>query len=67
MAIKTSTFSGWRLSGKDAETFLKQIDESRPNPLAQATFSRGQELAKEYLDKGCVYIRPKKVQVCQKG
>jgi len=34
MAIKTSTFSGWRLSGKDADAFLAQIREAKPNPLA---------------------------------
>lgn len=67
MAIKTSTFSGWRLSGKDAEAFLKQVDDSRPNPLAQDTFARGKQLAKEYLDKGCVHIRPKKSQIFNKG
>ncbi len=67
MAIKTSTFSGWRLYGKDAEAFLKQVDDSRPNPLAQATFARGQQLAKEYLAKGCVHITPKKSQACHKG
>jgi len=67
MAIKTSTFSGWRLSGKDAEAFLKQISDSKPNPLAQATFVRGHELAEEYLAKGCVRIRPKKGNNRSKG
>jgi hypothetical protein len=35
MAIKTSTFSCWRLSGKDADAFLKQINDFTPNPFQQ--------------------------------
>lgn len=52
MAIKTSTFSGWRLSGKDAEAFLNQVNNASPNPLAKAAFDRGLPLAEEYLAKG---------------
>ncbi len=62
MAIKTSTFSGWRLSGKDAEAFLKQISDPTPNPLAQAALERGRKLAEEYLAKGYVVINPKKAK-----
>lgn len=62
MAIKTSTFSGWRLSGKDAEAFLEQVNSE----LAQATLARGRkldtfsrsELAEEYLKNGYVIIKP---------
>lgn len=66
MAIKTSTFSGWRLSDKDADAFLKQINDPAPNPLAQAAFTRGRKLAEEYLAKGQVTIRLKKTQSAQK-
>ena len=66
MAIKTSTFSGWRLSGEDAKAFLKQVNDPTPNPLAQAAFTRGCKLAKEYLTKGQVTIRLKKAQSAQK-
>lgn len=59
MTIKTSTFSGWELSGEDAETFLKQINDPTPNPLAQATLMRGEKLAKEYLENGFVLMNPK--------
>lgn len=59
MAIKTSTFSGWRLSGKDAEVFLEQINDFSPNPLAQAAFTRGKKMADEYLSKGYVVLSPK--------
>jgi hypothetical protein len=60
MAIKTSTFSGWRLSGKDAEAFLKQISDSKPNPLAQAALERGRKLMDEYDEKGYVVVYPRK-------
>lgn len=54
MAIKSSTFSGWRLSGQDAEAFLKQISETTPNPQAKAAVLRGRASAKEYIAKGYV-------------
>jgi hypothetical protein len=60
MAIKTSTFSGWRLSGKDADAFMKQITDACPNTYALAASARGQKLAEEYFDKGYVTINPKK-------
>jgi hypothetical protein len=60
MAIKTSIFSGWRLSGKDADAFIKQINDSAPNLYAQAAIQRGQKLANEYFSKGYVSINPKK-------
>lgn len=56
MAIKTSTFSGWRLSGKDAEVFLRQANNPVPNPRAQAAVKRGKKLAQDYLAKGYVVI-----------
>lgn len=60
MTIKTSTFSGWRLSGKDAEAFVKQINTAKPNPRAKTALARGRKLAEEYLTKGSVTIIPKK-------
>jgi hypothetical protein len=59
MAIKTSTFSGWQFSGEDAEAFLKQVNDSTPNLLAQETIQRGEKLAKEFLENGFVRINPK--------
>ena len=60
MAIKTSTFSGWRLSGKDADAFLEQVNNAKPNPLAQAALERGRKLMAEYDQKGYVTFSPKK-------
>lgn len=56
MAIKTSTFSGWRLSGKDADTFLDQVNNAKTNPLAQKSLERGRELMAEYDKNGYVSI-----------
>ncbi len=41
MAIKTSTFGRLELSGKEAAQFLKQVEESKPNPQAIAALQRG--------------------------
>ena len=60
MAVKTSTFSGWRLSGKDADSFLKQVNDAEPNPLAQAALDRGRKLMAEYDKKGYVTLNPRK-------
>lgn len=51
MAIKSSTFGRVELSGKDAENFIKQINESKPNPLALAALARGREI-NEQVKKG---------------
>jgi hypothetical protein len=70
MAVKTSTFSGWRLSGKDADAFINQISNPMPpNPLAQAAIARGRPLAEEYLAKGYVTFSPikKEKKVSRKG
>jgi hypothetical protein len=60
MAIKTSTFSGWRLSGNDADAFLEQVNTAMPNPLAQAALNRGRKLMAEYDKQGYVTLRSRK-------
>lgn len=65
MAIKTSTFSGWRLSGKDADAFLEQVNNAKPNPLAQASLDRGRKLMAEYDQKGYVTLRLILPQFCR--
>lgn len=57
MAVKTSTFSGWRLSGKEADTFLKQVKESPSNPRAREAFANGLPMAEELLSKGRVVFK----------
>lgn len=60
MAIKTSTFGGWRLTGADAKAFKKQMSDQTPNPLAQASYERGKVLAKQMAEQGFAVIRPRK-------
>ena len=60
MAIKTSTYGGWKLTGKDADAFLRQIEDPKPNPRAQASLKRGKKLLNEYLKNGYAVIRSKK-------
>ena len=67
MAVKTSPFTGWRLSGKDAEAFVRQIDESRPNVRAQEALSRGRALCKQMAEKGYSSVNPKKETMLKKA
>lgn len=67
MAIKTSTFSGWYLTGEDADQFRRQINDPTPNLLAREAIRRGEGLAKEYAEKGYATIRPMKKLTSKKG
>ncbi len=59
MAIQTSTFSGWRLSGEHAEAFRRQINDPTPNLLAKETMRRGRVLGEEYRKNGgYVVLKP---------
>ena len=58
MAIKTTPFSGWHLSGEEAATFIKQAEDVTPNPSAKLAIENGQALAKEYIQKGYVTLSP---------
>lgn len=60
MAIKTSTFSGWRLTGEDANAFEKQVENNSPSPFASAALERGKPLAEEYLANGYIVFSAKK-------
>ena len=67
MAVKTSPFTGWRLSGKDAEAFVRQIDESQPNVRAQHALLRGRALCKQISEKGYSSVTPKKETLLKKA
>ena len=60
MAVKTSPFTCWRLSGKDADDFIRQLDEGRPNILAQESLSRGRVLCEQISRHGYSSVRPAK-------
>ena len=59
MAIKTSTFSGWQLTGEDAKAFERQIENCNSNSYAVGAVLRGEKLAGEYLQKGYVSLTSK--------
>ncbi len=63
MAVKTSPFTGWRFSGKDAKAFIRQIDEGQPNIRAQESLSRGRVLCKQMEKSGYTSVTPIKVNV----
>lgn len=66
MSVKTSTFTGWRLSGKDAEAFSKQVEESQPNRLAQEALSRGRALCEQMATHGYSSVNSKKETIFEK-
>ncbi|NNM59971.1 MAG: hypothetical protein HKM04_09180 [Legionellales bacterium] len=63
MAVKTSTFSGWHLSGKDADAFLSKIQDKTPNPRAITTLQEGKKLLNEFDKTGAVILRPQKDKI----
>jgi hypothetical protein len=60
MAVKTSPFAGWRLSGRDAEIFSEQVDNSGLNPKAQDALARGRALCQQIEKCGYSSVNPKK-------
>lgn len=57
MSVLTSTFGGVRLSGDDAKKFLRQVNYGKPKKAAQEAAKRGEEMLKEYNEKGYVVIK----------
>lgn len=57
MGIIKSTFSGYQLTGEDAEAFIRQISNPEPNPYAEAAIQRGRKLAEEYARTGRATIK----------
>lgn len=51
MAIISSTFGGTTLTGKDAEQFIKQINNCKPNDIAKRSLQRGRELRKKMAEQ----------------
>lgn len=67
MAVKTSPFTGWKLSGKVAAAFQKQVCESQPNERAQAALMRGRALCKQITEKGYSSVKPIKESFMKKA
>jgi len=60
MAVKTTPFTCWKLSGKDADAFVRQLDESQPNKRAQEALSRGRLLCEQMSKYGYSSVKPSK-------
>jgi hypothetical protein len=66
MAVKTSTFTGWKLSGQDADAFVKQTNESQPNKRAQQALMRGRAIYKQITETRCFFVAPEKKSLLKK-
>lgn len=62
MSIKTTTFGGLRLTGKDSEAFVKQFLTGKPkaNPLAQESLRQGRKTVQAMEKNGYAIIKPLK-------
>lgn len=56
MSVKTDTFGGVQLSGRDAEKFIRQVKYGRVNKKAVEFAVRGKSSAVEYAKQGCAII-----------
>ncbi len=44
MPIKSTTFGGVELSGKDAARFIKHMHEDKPNPIVKSSLTMGRKI-----------------------
>ena len=54
MAIYSNPFGGVRLTGEDAEKFLRQVRYGRPNAAAKATAARAKIMGEKFRKHGGV-------------
>ncbi len=57
MAVKSTVFGGVVLSGKEAETFRRQVTYGRPKKAAIASAEKGDRLRAEFEKTGRVVLR----------
>jgi len=51
MAIRSDTFGGVELTGKDAAKFQQQVKDGRVNAAAKETLARGKDLLARFKEK----------------
>lgn len=56
MSVKSDVFGSVRLSGKDADKFVRQFVYGRPRQDAVESASRGLPMAEEFASKGFASI-----------
>lgn len=59
MSVKSTELGGIRLSGADAEAFMRQVTYGRPKKAAVAALKRGRALSKKMDKAGRVKITPR--------
>ena len=59
MSVKSTAFGGITLTGEDAKKFVNQVKFGRPSKAAIEGVRRGDELLKEYKEKGYVKVSVK--------
>ncbi|MEJ1381605.1 MAG: hypothetical protein RPT95_11700 [Candidatus Sedimenticola sp. (ex Thyasira tokunagai)] len=62
MSVKTTVFGGVRLSGEDAEKFMRQVTYGRPKEAAKEAYASGKAAVAEMNKKGYATISPRKVK-----
>ncbi len=62
MAIHSHDFGGLRLTGEDADAFVRQVKQGRRNKRAAASLTRGLQMAAEFERKGRVQIKQLKAR-----
>lgn len=62
MSVKTSTFGGVRLSGKEAEKFTRQVKYGRPKKAAVESARRGKAMLSEFERTGQVIVHARKTK-----
>ncbi len=57
MAVLSHDFGGIKLSGRDADTFVRQVDSGKPSANAERTLARGRELLNQMSRSGQVTVK----------
>jgi hypothetical protein len=64
MAVLSRDFGGIKLSGRDADTFVRQVHAGQPSAEAEKTLARGRELLNQMSHNGQVTVTASGVKDC---
>jgi len=62
MAVLSRDFGGVKLSGRDANTFVRQVDSGKRSQEAEKTLARGRELLNQMSASGKVTVTASSVK-----
>lgn len=57
MAVLSHDFGGLKLSGRDADMFVRQVDSGKPSANAERMLARGRELLNQMSQSGQVTVK----------